>query len=48
LKKFYFLKLKALEPIQSNSRYVENDPMFCAANDEDFDPNLLVSQAKVV
>uniref|UniRef100_A0A914ELU0 Pecanex-like protein n=1 Tax=Acrobeloides nanus TaxID=290746 RepID=A0A914ELU0_9BILA len=33
--------LKALEPIQSNSRYVDNDPMFCAANDEDYDPILL-------
>lgn len=35
--------LKALEPIQKNSRYVESDQMFCAATDEDFDLNLLVN-----
>jgi len=32
--------LKALEPIISNNRYVDNDQMFCAANDEDYDLNV--------
>ena len=29
--------LSALEPIQNNPRYADTDPVFCAANDEDFD-----------
>ncbi|KAE9550487.1 hypothetical protein FO519_006306 [Halicephalobus sp. NKZ332] len=33
--------LKALEPIISNHRYVDNDQMFCAANDEDYDLNVM-------
>ncbi|KAH7727243.1 Pecanex [Aphelenchoides avenae] len=32
---------KALEPIKSNGRYTDVDPMFCAANDEDYDLNLM-------
>ena len=31
--------LKALEPIRQNLRYVDPDPVFCAANDEDYDLN---------
>uniref|UniRef100_A0A9J2PCS3 Pecanex-like protein n=1 Tax=Ascaris lumbricoides TaxID=6252 RepID=A0A9J2PCS3_ASCLU len=31
----------ALHPIESSSRYVDLDPMFGAANDEDFDINLM-------
>ncbi|EJW80434.1 hypothetical protein WUBG_08657, partial [Wuchereria bancrofti] len=33
--------LCALNPIETNSRYVDLDPMFSAANDEDFDINLM-------
>ncbi|KAL3994668.1 Pecanex protein (C-terminus) family protein [Acanthocheilonema viteae] len=33
--------LLALRPIETNSRYVDLDPMFSAANDEDFDINLM-------
>jgi hypothetical protein len=32
--------LKALEPIRQNARFVDPDPVFCAANDEDYDLNL--------
>lgn len=31
---------KALEPIRQNVRFVDPDPVFCAANDEDYDLNL--------
>lgn len=34
--------LKALEQIIKNYRYVDSDQMFCAANDEDYDLNLMV------
>lgn len=34
--------LKGLEPILKNIRYVDSDQMFCAANDEDYDLNLMV------
>lgn len=34
-------QLCALRPIETNSRYVDLDPMFSAANDEDFDINLM-------
>lgn len=40
--------LKALEPVKKNSRYVELDPMFCAATDEDYDLNLLVVVVDVI
>ncbi|KAM3719263.1 Pecanex-like protein [Dirofilaria immitis] len=33
--------LCALRPIETNNRYVDLDPMFSAANDEDFDINLM-------
>ncbi|CAG9536856.1 unnamed protein product [Cercopithifilaria johnstoni] len=33
--------LCALQPIETNNRYVDLDPMFSAANDEDFDINLM-------
>ncbi|KAK6104128.1 Pecanex protein (C-terminus) family protein [Brugia pahangi] len=33
--------LCALSPIETNIRYVDLDPMFSAANDEDFDINLM-------
>ncbi|EJD75556.1 hypothetical protein LOAG_17322 [Loa loa] len=33
--------LTALRPIETNNRYVDLDPMFSAANDEDFDINLM-------
>uniref|UniRef100_A0AC34RHP6 Pecanex-like protein n=1 Tax=Panagrolaimus sp. JU765 TaxID=591449 RepID=A0AC34RHP6_9BILA len=33
--------LKAMEPIIANHRYVDNDQMFCAANDEDYDLNVM-------
>uniref|UniRef100_A0A915DT89 Pecanex-like protein n=1 Tax=Ditylenchus dipsaci TaxID=166011 RepID=A0A915DT89_9BILA len=33
--------LNALKPIQKNNRFVDSDQMFCAANDEDYDLNLL-------
>lgn len=29
-----------MEPILKNTRFVDSDQMFCAANDEDFDINL--------
>jgi hypothetical protein len=32
--------LRALEPIRQSARFVDPDPMFCAANDEDYDLNL--------
>ncbi|KAI1719944.1 pecanex-like protein 1 [Ditylenchus destructor] len=32
--------LNTLRPILKNSRFVESDQMFCAANDEDYDLNL--------
>ncbi|KAI1727558.1 pecanex-like protein 1 [Ditylenchus destructor] len=32
--------LSTLRPILKNSRFVESDQMFCAANDEDYDLNL--------
>uniref|UniRef100_A0A0M3KC02 Pecanex-like protein n=1 Tax=Anisakis simplex TaxID=6269 RepID=A0A0M3KC02_ANISI len=34
-------QVTALRPIESSSRYVDLDPMFGAANDEDFDMNLM-------
>ncbi|CAD5215033.1 unnamed protein product [Bursaphelenchus xylophilus] len=33
--------IKAMEPIMKSSTYSDNDPMFCSANDEDFDINLM-------
>uniref|UniRef100_A0A914HZD5 Pecanex-like protein n=1 Tax=Globodera rostochiensis TaxID=31243 RepID=A0A914HZD5_GLORO len=32
--------LTALDGIHKNSRFVDHDPVFCAANDEDFDINM--------
>lgn len=38
-----FFKQSALSAIEAKLSYVDVDPAFCAANDEDFDINQLVS-----
>jgi hypothetical protein len=35
--------LQALEPMRKNPRYTDGDPIFCAANDEDYDHRLAVT-----
>lgn len=42
--------LKALEGMRHNGRFVDTDPVFCAANDEDYDLNIggLVGELETV